>query len=80
METCSMVSSPPLPLDCHDKFKGASLAPTEMAFQVSIDESGKIIEKERLTHDQSMPGPSGLSMNVRVVSEALPLCLFGFAI
>jgi hypothetical protein len=63
-----------------DFFKGASLAPAGMAFQGSIYESGKIIEKERLTHDQSMPGTIGLSMNLRLVYEALPLCMFGVAI
>jgi hypothetical protein len=51
-----------------------------MVFQGSIDDSGMIIEKERLTHDQSIPYPICLSMNLRVVSKLHPLCLFGFTI
>jgi hypothetical protein len=60
--------------------RGGSVAPTGIVFQGSNDESGRIIEKERLAHDQSMPGPSGLPMNLQVLSELLLLFLFGFAI
>ncbi len=62
----------PLPTDVLCKLKGASIAPLGCHKQTSIDELGMIIPKYRLTHDQSFPGPSGLSVNARVIKEMLP--------
>jgi len=43
----------PLPLDKAQKIPGALLAPMNIQKQNTIDEYGRIIEKDRLTHDQS---------------------------
>jgi hypothetical protein len=51
-----------------------------MTDQGSIDESGKIIEISCLTHDLSLPEPSGFSVNKRVIDHFLAACLFGFAL
>ena len=36
--------------------------------------------KRRTTHDCTFPGPSGLSCNIRTISESLEPCMFGFAL
>jgi hypothetical protein len=51
-----------------------------MTDQGSIDETGKIIEKLRLTQDLSLPGPNGLSVNKMVSAHFRPALLFGFAL
>ena len=46
--------------------------------QNTIDETGKIIDKERLTHDQSYKwSRSGTSINSRIIKEALMPCMYG---
>jgi len=32
-----------------------------------------------MSHDQTFPGPSGLSINLRVHKELLPTILYGYA-
>jgi hypothetical protein len=45
------------------------MAPMNVAPQHSIDEYGNIIEKDRLTHDQSWKWGSETSVNSRVKDE-----------
>ena len=45
--------------------------------QNTIDEHGRVIEKDRLTHDQSYTWGSGTSVNSRVVKNSLLPCRFG---
>jgi hypothetical protein len=67
-----------IPSDKVILIKGAQVAPMNVANQNSINELGEIIEKDRLTHNQSWKGSaSGLSINSRVISSELQDCMFG---
>lgn len=57
--------------------KNIAISPLGCQQQDTINEYGEVIQKNRLTHDQSFPGPSGNSTNLRVISEELPTCLYG---
>ena len=70
----------PLPLDKAQKIPGALLAPMNIQKQNTIDEYGRIIEKDRLTHDQSYKWLSRTSVNSRVITEELLPCMFGACI
>ena len=70
----------PLPLDKTRKTPGALLAPMNIQKQNTINEHGRIIKKDRLTHDQSYIWPSGTSNNSRVITEELLPCMFGACI
>ena len=48
--------------------------------QNTIDEHGRIIKKDCLTHNQSYKWPSGTSVNSRVITEELIPCMFGACI
>jgi hypothetical protein len=48
--------------------------------QSTINELGERIPKHRMTHDQSFPGPSLLSVNLRVIKEQLPQCMYSFVL
>ena len=48
--------------------------------QNTIEEYGRIIKKDCLTHDQSYKWLSGTSVNSRVITEKLLLCMFGACI
>jgi hypothetical protein len=62
----------PLPL-C-----GALLAPMNVMDQNSIDECGRVVEKLRLTHDQShVFSGSGTSVNSRARKSELIPCVYG---
>jgi hypothetical protein len=61
-------------------FQGALLAPMNIMKQHTIDEQGRIIPKDRLTHDQSYDWGSGTSVNSRVCIEDLLPCRFGTCI
>lgn len=69
----------PLPLKMIRRIPGLHLAPVNIAAQNTIDEHGRIIPKDRLTHDQSFtyPDGSGSSVNNRVLVEELSPCMFG---
>jgi hypothetical protein len=54
----------------------ATLAPLGCIDQETINERGEHTSKFRMTHDQSFPGPSGHSVNERVIKEALPNCMY----
>lgn len=57
------------------------LSPLGCVSQTSIDESGKPIEKWRLTHDQSFDhGNKTNSVNGRVIKAQLPTCVYGRAL
>ena len=69
----------PLPPNFALELKGAEIAPHGMVKQNTITELGEIVEKERVTHDQSYPGQySKESINSRVIDEELADCLFGY--
>ena len=56
---------------------GVLIAPMNIMHQNTIDETGRIVEKERLTHDQSYMFGSGTSVNSRVRDDELMHCLYG---
>jgi hypothetical protein len=56
------------------------MAPVNIASQNTIDETGCIITKDRLTHDQSFKWGSGTSVNSRVNLHSLLPCPFGQAL
>ena len=60
-----------LPLKELNKVPGVLLAPMNIMKQNSIDELGRIIQKDRLTHDQSYIWGSGTSVNSRVDKDLL---------
>ena len=66
-----------LPLHEVPRIPGALMAPMNIQKQNTIDENGKIVEKDRLTHDQSFVWESGTSVNSRVEKENLLPCRFG---
>jgi hypothetical protein len=45
--------------------------------QFTLDASGDIVDKERLTHDQSFKWQSGTSINSRVDKDKLQRCMYG---
>jgi hypothetical protein len=54
----------PIPLDSVTKVKGLVMAPMNIMAQNTIDEHGRIVPKDRLTHDQSwIWSGSGTSVN-----------------
>ena len=68
----------PLPPPFARELPGAEVAPHGIVPQHTINELGEIINKERVTHDQSYPGAaSKQSINERVIEEDLAPCLFG---
>jgi len=68
----------PLPLRKAKQIPQLLFAPMNIQRQNTIDETGKIIDKERLTHDQSYKwSGSGTSVNSRIIKEALMPCMYG---
>jgi hypothetical protein len=45
--------------------------------QFTLNAGGEIVDKERLTHDQSFKWQSGLSVNRRVIQDGLQRCMYG---
>jgi hypothetical protein len=70
----------PLPVETLRYLPNASLAPLGCIEQSSIDASGNRKTKHRMTHDQSFPGPSSLSVNLRVQQEKLPPIMYSFVL
>jgi hypothetical protein len=56
----------PTPLTSVQSIPGLVMAPMNIMEQNTIDEFGQIIQKDRLTHDQSWKWSSGTSVNSRV--------------
>ena len=67
----------PLPIPFIPKIKEASVIPCGLQKQKTVDRNGKIIDKYRLTHDLSFPGPSGNSINKNVDDDLLTECYYG---
>jgi len=65
-----------LPISCLDKIPNASLAP----LGCQKHEKGNIIPKYRMTHYQIFPGPSGLSVNLSVQKDLIPLNFYSYVI
>jgi hypothetical protein len=70
----------PLPISCLSHINNASLAPLGIVEQPTIDEFGQIVDKWRMTHDQTYCGPSATSVNRRTILEELHPCMYGFAL
>ncbi len=70
----------PLPLDKIKKVPGVLLAPLNIQLQKTIYKRGKIIPKNRLTHNQSWEWQSETSVNSRVDTSKLMPCYFGLAL
>jgi hypothetical protein len=70
----------PLPISILQKIPGASLAPLECIEQETIDSQCNKIQKFRMTHDQSFPGPSGLSINLRMIKDKLPPIMYSYVL
>jgi hypothetical protein len=70
----------PLPVTALHFLPNASLAPLGCIQQSSLDSSGKKMIKFRMTHDQSFPGPSNLSVNLRVQNDKLPPIMYSFVL
>ena len=66
-----------LSLDELRRMPGALLAPMNVMKQNSIDEYGKIVEKDRLTHDQKYKWGSKTPVNSRVDKDLCLPCKFG---
>jgi hypothetical protein len=62
------------------KFQTAPSPPLGMVEQGSINDSGRLIKKLLVTHDHSLTGPIGLSVNKLVVISSLTGCMFGFCL
>ena len=70
----------PLPPDFATSIPEAAAAPHGIISQHTINERGEILDKNRMTHDQSFPGAvSKTSVNSRVRDEDLIPCLYGHA-
>jgi len=67
----------PIPLSAIKQLPGAILAPMNIQRQDTINAEGQIIDKDRLTHDQSYEWPRGKSVNKRVDKTELLECRFG---
>jgi hypothetical protein len=70
----------PLPLSMTHRIPGLLLSPMNIARQNSIDASGNIIPKDRLTHDHSMEFMPKSSINSRSNLDDHEPCHFGHAL
>ena len=70
----------PIPLNRLSRVPGAVLAPMNIAAQQTIDEFGRIIAKDRLTHDQSFDFSEKSSVNSRVIEEDVLPVRYGHCI
>ena len=66
-----------IPRDKVARIPNACLAPMNIMHQFTLDAGGNIIDKERLTHDQSFKWQSGTSVNNRVDKSKLQRCMYG---
>jgi hypothetical protein len=66
-----------IPLNKIERIPGACLAPMNIMHQFTLDASRDIVDKERLTHDQSFKWQSGTLVNKRVIKEELQQCMYG---
>ena len=66
-----------LPLSKIDLIPGVLLARMNIMTQNTTDEHGRIVEKDKLTHDRSYKWGSGTSVNSRVDKDDLLPCKLG---
>ena len=66
-----------LPLSKVSRIYGIFLNPMNIMTQNTIDEHGRIFDKDRLTHYQSYKWGSSTSVNIRVDKDELLPCRFG---
>jgi len=66
----------PLPIKLLKFIPNASLAPLGWQEEETINERGERIPKFRMTHDQNFPCPSHRSVNLRVIQDELPQCMY----
>ncbi len=69
-----------IPLSSVQSIPGLVMAPMNIMVQNTIDKFGRIIPKDRLTHNQSWKWSSGTSINSRVLKELLRACQYSFCI
>jgi hypothetical protein len=69
-----------IPLDSVKQILGLEMGPMNIMAQNTINELGRVIPKDRLTHDQSWRWGSGTCVNNRVQKEQLQECRYGFCI
>jgi hypothetical protein len=67
----------PVSIDMVHKIPGLVLSPMNIAKQNTIDETGRVIEKDRLTHDHSFDFFPGSSVNSRCRLDLHQTCMFG---
>ena len=68
----------PIPLQMMTQLPGALSCPMNVIEQLTISETGELIDKQRACHDLSFPfEPSQTSVNSRVIEEELSPCVFG---
>jgi hypothetical protein len=70
----------PVNLSLAQHIPGLVLSPMNIARQNTIDETGRVIEKDRLTHDHSYDFFPGSSINSRCPLDLHEPCLFGKAL
>ncbi|MGH7974066.1 MAG: hypothetical protein ACREBR_00970, partial [bacterium] len=70
----------PIPIATIQYLNHVSVAPLGLADQITINELGVSVPKYRMTHDHSLVGPSGNSVNIRTIVEELQPCMFGQAL
>lgn len=70
----------PIPKECIPDLPGAEAAPMGLTAQHTISETGEIIPKDRLTHDQTFQAGAGASVNDRCRMAEHQECVFGFAL
>jgi len=61
----------PITVESITKIKGLSIIPLGVAEQLTIDENGYRVPKPRVTHDDSFPTLSRISVNNKII-KALP--------
>jgi hypothetical protein len=66
----------PVPLSRVQSIPGLVMAPMNIMEQNTIDKFGQIIQKDRLTHNQSWKWSSGTSVNIRIQKELLQACRY----
>jgi len=66
----------PLPVELLKLIPDASLASLGCQEEKTINERGERIPKFRMTHDQTFPSLSQLSVNLRVIQDELPQCMY----
>jgi hypothetical protein len=69
-----------IPLTSATSIPGLCMAPMDITVQYTINELGRIVPKDRLTHDQSRKWSSGTSINSRMNKVLHHSCKYNFCI